>query len=627
MSNNTGRYQGLSKAELLSILSDAGGDREKISDADAFQIAWNEADKPPQEEEVIVIDDKSAIKLHEKEIDGINFEIPPELPQWSLIPIKQIEEANDDLIFDIIHELNSKYNQPLPNGLNQMEMSDIKDWIKEVVCRPELKNQSEKVNSDNNLLSRIQNGLTRININGRVLMNYDTIGDYLHLKYHTLSFCNQIYIFDETRGIYRINQGDIEEAIARIYKLAGCQGSIKRDTAEIIHLILTKDRFLEYPFNNHPGVIPLLNGLIKLNYEEKRVSFVPHSPEFKFNYRLPIRYNPNASPEPIHKILSSYVDSGEELSLLYQIPAQSLLQAEGKLYRKSYILKGPKRAGKSSYLVLLNWLFGEENIASQSLQELSGKYALATLEGKLLNIYDDLSKESLNYTGTFKNLTGSIYHYVEKKYQMPYNAKISAVHVFSANELPQMVQKDDEAFWDRFEICLFTNSFEVDGNFYEDNFTPDNLDGYFIRVLITAMEIVSGAGLVHNSSAEEVQDLWLIDSDPIYQFIKLNCIKSGDGVIPKDSLYSAYVSDAKSRNLKEVLSQDTFWKRIKRFGFTQSRPEINGKRVRCYIGYKWNRSSQYFEEYELKSKTVQRNLSFISSFSNEDELNSDDESN
>lgn len=603
-------YSGYSGEGLLQVLMEAGGDREKVDDPENFKTAWE-----------IIHGERSVSGFGSLVIEGITFEIPPPDTSWSLYPLAEIDQDTDDGVIQRVHDLWKLYEVPLPDSFETMSPGDVRAWVREVSQRADLKKRADHIQDETRLRSLISGNdtLTRMSDTGRVHLIHTAIAQYIHSRLHTLAFNGQIYIYDQERGYYRLNAGDVEEVVNRVFILAGSRGSNIRDKAEVLSLLKSMDRHLEYPFNKHPGMYPVLNGILTIDYTKKRVSIIPHTPEYRFNYRLPVRYDPRADTKPMDDILQGYVSSPEELTLLYQCPAQALLQTEGRIYKKAYVLKGPRNAGKSSYLEILSRTIGTENISGESLQGLSERFSLASLEGKILNVYDDLDKESLKYTGLFKKLTGGEEHVIERKRQTRYKAVLTAVHVFSANELPQIAEKDAEAFWGRWEIIIFSQTFQTDGNFYGSHFTPEVISGFFIRILTAMVEIVAGEGLFHSSSPEEVQETWLIDSDPKYSFFKSHLIKDSSAVIPKEDLWNGFEKYCKVNSI-ESGSEEAFWRTIKRFGVTQSRPIIAKKRVYCYQGYRWSEKvngvmeNPYYQTYETGTDKKQKELSFISGF-------------
>jgi phage/plasmid-associated DNA primase len=88
---------------------------------------------------------------------------------------------------------------------------------------------------------------------------------------------------------------------------------------------------------------------------------------------------------------------------------------------------------------------------------------------------------------TIINLT-VLYFYdalLEPKNVKPYSGVITALLVFAGNQFPKCsISKSDSAFWDRWEIITFDKEqHKVDEDFLIKLLTPDNLSGFFNRVI------------------------------------------------------------------------------------------------------------------------------------------------
>jgi len=193
----------------------------------------------------------------------------------------------------------------------------------------------------------------------------------------------------------------------------------------------------------------------------------------------------------------------------------------GHTYKKAYLFQGEPHAGKTSYLKLLYMIFGNEFTSTISLQQLcDDKFVGGNLEGKLLNIYDDLEDVALGVIDRFKMLTGDCRCDIERKYEGKYTGSVTTVHIFTCNyppEYPEKVKRDS-AFWSRWEYLKFPYSYSVNPNFYTEWYTDEILSSFF-NLILAAMITIRKRGLLSNSDIQEVMSNWSINSDPLYTFI------------------------------------------------------------------------------------------------------------
>ena len=191
-------------------------------------------------------------------------------------------------------------------------------------------------------------------------------------------------------------------------------------------------------------------------------------------------------------------------------------------YKRSYVLQGEYNAGKSTFLKLLQDFIGIDNITHVSLQGIAeNRFSTGKLENKVLNIFDDLSDKALTNTGTFKNLTGSTHHDIEKKNIQAYDGRIFCAHVFSCNRPPQVPEDAlyDPAFWERWCYVKFPYYFPLDPAFEEKLLTKENLSALLNIVLDRIVEIRKARTLTVNHSFGEVRARWIAEADPLAQFI------------------------------------------------------------------------------------------------------------
>lgn len=360
------------------------------------------------------------------------------------------------------------------------------------------------------------------NSSGDVIIDCMGLADEIKRCYYVLSYSETPYIYSD--GIFIKGTAKIKSITNDVVKAVQYKGPIKKIADDILFRVVYDDPCEDYPFVCPvDNVIPVKNGVIELNYQTGEKKLVPNSPYYRFIYKLPIEYNSGADSTFIHEeVIKKYVDP-EWINVLYQIPAHALIQMMGAAtFKKAYLLQGDAHAGKSSYLELLERTFGNHNIACVSLQDLSeSRFGPAGLENKVMNIYDDLSDIPLKDSGKFKTITGKKRHDVERKGVQAYEADINAVHCYTCNTPPHFDERvrTDTAFWERWEYVRFTNLFEVDPFFYDNNFTPENIAGFFNMVLDYVIQIRNQKQLLIDSEASEVLQNWEFNADPLYRFL------------------------------------------------------------------------------------------------------------
>lgn len=237
---------------------------------------------------------------------------------------------------------------------------------------------------------------------------------------------------------------------------------------------------------------------------------------------------------------------------------------------KAFMLLGRGSNGKSTYLRMLRDILGRHNVASIPLQaftDLDYRFLWASLVGKMANIFADLPKTPLSYTGIFKVLTGEDDLILDRKGKEPIRGYTNyAKMIFSANELPRTGDLTP-AFFRRWVIVDFPNTFPEDPGWYERNITPELRDQALTVGLEAVREVLERRAFTGET---DVRERWLEESDQVYRFIRdlerLNLARrSPDGRVEAQTLYTLYTEWARAQDV-EVLAKAEFTKRLETHG-------------------------------------------------------------
>ena len=337
----------------------------------------------------------------------------------------------------------------------------------------------------------------------------------------------------------------------------------------------------DYPFNKANDLIPVKNGVIKIDSVTGKVTLLEHSPLYRFDWQLPIVYDPNANPDAIMAYLQSL---GCDVDLLLQIPAHAILSMGGSIYKKCYLLKGEKNSGKTVFLKMLNTkFFGRSICANIPLQDLiNEKHMTSGIVGKVVNISDDLPSIKLDDVGQFKALTGGGDITINRKYCHPFSYECRTLFVFASNSYPP-ISKDESAFWERWILIPFNESFPIDPTIEERTFTDDNMSA-LLNLVIKRIFDIKKAG-VKSDSWERTRALWLNGSDPFFRYINTQLERDIEAYVPCDNLYKHYQKECKKSDIVPITKKE-FGSRIQRIDVNKRQKTIKGKKTWCYFGYK-----------------------------------------
>jgi P4 family phage/plasmid primase-like protien len=274
------------------------------------------------------------------------------------------------------------------------------------------------------------------------------------------------------------------------------------------------------------------------------------------------------------EILRSWVGEPYWLTLL-EIVGYTTIAFEYPLH-KAFMLLGKGSNGKSTYLRMLKDILGRHNVASIPLQaftSLDYRFLWATLVGRLANIFADLPKTPLSYTGIFKVLTGEDDLILDRKGKEPIRGYTNyAKMIFSANELPE-TRDLTHAFFRRWILIDFPNIFPEDPGWYERNITPEVRDQALTVGLEAMREVLERRAFTGES---DVKERWLEESDPIYRFVRdlerLNLARrSPGGMVPEKALFEVYTEWARIQGVN-IVAKQVFTREIEKYGITKGGP-------------------------------------------------------
>ena len=347
-----------------------------------------------------------------------------------------------------------------------------------------------------------------------------------------------------------------------------------------------------------PYLLPLSNGILDL----RDMQLKPHSPEYMFFNKLPVKYDPNADCPNIKRFLSEITSSQQDIDILTEIVGFCLYREYTP--SKALMLVGDGANGKSTFLNLVKAFLGNSNVSSRSLQEIEGnRFAKADLQHKFANIYADLPDQALFSTGTFKMLTGRDLITAEKKFMSSFQFVNYAKLLFSANKVPEAYD-DSEAFFRRWIIIVFPNKFEgdkADPRILEKLTTEEELSGLLNLALQALKRLLERGQFSHSQTTEEVRLDYIRKSSPIAAFAQDALEIDPDAFIIKKDLFSLFAVYCRSQGLPTV-GQDTFFKNLpKHIVVADFRPKLRGQRPSVFKGIRLNPSvSRVFTEISQK---------------------------
>ena len=138
-----------------------------------------------------------------------------------------------------------------------------------------------------------------------------------------------------------------------------------------------------------PNYIAFKNGIYDL-VEDK---MIPFNPEIVVTNKIPHNYNPDAYFEETDKAIDRMMCNDPELRKVL-LESLGYCFYRSNILRKSFVLIGNRRNGKSTWFDLVTEILGVENISALDIKEIGDRFRTAEMFGKLANIGDDVDDDS-----------------------------------------------------------------------------------------------------------------------------------------------------------------------------------------------------------------------------------------
>jgi P4 family phage/plasmid primase-like protien len=219
--------------------------------------------------------------------------------------------------------------------------------------------------------------------------------------------------------------------------------------------------------NPDSNLINFKNGMYNVSEGKLR----RHSKNYYSRIQIPHKYDPYAACPNWKKALADWVPDPETRSFLQEFVGYCLVPDNS--HHKFLYLVGSGSNGKSTFLSVLEELFGSGNFEHIPLRKLTGQARFETryLHGKLVNACADIEGDSIPRTGVLKKIVAQDQVRGEEKHGESFDFNCFSRLIFSANELPETDDNTD-AFYRRMEIVKFPNKFgfgnrEADVNFIQ----------------------------------------------------------------------------------------------------------------------------------------------------------------
>ena len=379
-------------------------------------------------------------------------------------------------------------------------------------------------------------------------------------------------------GVYK-DHGEVLVKMLAEKRVENCTTHVRMEILNTIRAItvVKRDRF-----DAVPGVINVKNGLLSIDGME----FREHDADHLSRTQLNTKYSPEARAPKFEKFLEEVLPGQEDRETLMEVLSTSLVGSHVNL-EKILMFLGEGHNGKSTLLEVIAEVIGPENISHVSIHQIiEERFARAELDGKLVNIYADISGSEITNLGVVKSLVTGEPVMAEFKGQQAFALRNKAKLVFSANRLPDIAE-DSDAVFRRFIIIPFPSQFDgakENPNLKKELTTEAEKSGVLNLLLESLKRVIDNGGkLTHEMTIDSMRDMWRVKSDPIKRFTMYCLRKEDDHHEDKDDVYQAYVRYCEAER-EQPSEKHLFSRRMGRLGYRYGKARVGGRAVNAWYG-------------------------------------------
>lgn len=402
---------------------------------------------------------------------------------------------------------------------------------------------------------------------------FDKFATYLKNNSHVVKINSQLHIYQD--GIYINGYKHIEQTM--IDMIPNLKKTQRREVLDYMELIAGEVTPSDARY------IAFKNGI----YDLVTDTLLPYSPEYVITNRIPWDYIPDAQSELAERTLNKLACDDPSIVALLQECIGYCFYRRNEL-GKAFILTGDKSNGKSTFLDVIKYMLGDENISALDLKELGDRFSTSMMFGKLANLGDDIGDDFLSGTqvSTFKKIVTGNRIKAERKGQDPFEFNPYIKMLFSANDIPRMKDKTG-AVLRRLVIIPFNATFTVNDPDFDPyikyKLVEQGSIEYLIRVGVEGLQRVIQQN--HFTQSERVDreiKEYEEENNPIAGFIEDQGLDMIENQLTADvyKRYQVFCAD----NSLTPMSNIVFSKQInKRLGLTVKQRKISGQVKKLFI--------------------------------------------
>lgn len=297
--------------------------------------------------------------------------------------------------------------------------------------------------------------------------------------------------------------------------------------------------------------------------------------------------------EKLERALNDWADNDKEIRDLLEEFTGNLIYRD-QSFKQTFYLYGQRSCGKSTFFNLIRSMLGAENCSDLSLKQLGG-HTSAVLQGKRLNISDDVSRElDREEQSALKKLVSGDPITIDPKFLPPVTFYSQTKIVVSSNFKPYF--GNDDALIKRFTFIPFLHQFNETDFKNKISADKDVINALFVIAVrglqrVLQRQLKNEPLFTKSKRVDEFTEETLKDNDPLYAYFT---------EVPQNEMIAHLTEKPKS-------NKGTFENWFLPYTVSGKYDKFKNKckQEGCYVGYRTMPDMKRFEHKAIELLPVQ----------------------
>ncbi|WP_404459348.1 DUF5906 domain-containing protein [Sutcliffiella horikoshii] len=266
--------------------------------------------------------------------------------------------------------------------------------------------------------------------------------------------------------------------------------------------------------------IKLQNGILADGkfHEIDYKSFTPYS--------IDIPYDPKCPPV---EIVDDYINhltnnDADYRNRLLEILAHPLIVDKKfkRMLAKFFIFVGDGGNGKGTLLLIIREILGYKNCTGLSIKQMVDDRFFTTMQGKLVNLGDDVQDEAINneQMKALKNISTCDYVATRNLFEQSKEVELTLSLIFTSNHILKSFEKG-ESYKRRVDwLPMYGKPKKKDKNFIDKLTTPEALK-YWVKLIVEAYERLHiNEGFTHSEIVQKFNDDYHKENNTCIEWVR-----------------------------------------------------------------------------------------------------------